>query len=107
MLQLFLKDVSLNAFCRPVMHKSVKYNCRLIIADGKIVLIRPKMYLANDGNYREMRYFAPWPPKKIEQYYLPRMISKITGQVIHFMVGGNYDSLSFYIAVGAFRRFGH
>ncbi|KAG1054311.1 hypothetical protein G6F43_003672 [Rhizopus delemar] len=66
----------------PVMHKSVKYNCRVIIADGKIVLIRPKMYLANDGNYREMRYFAPWPPKKLEQYYLPRMIQQITNQLL-------------------------
>ena len=22
--------------------------------------IRPKIYLANDGNYREMRWFTPW-----------------------------------------------
>lgn len=63
------------------MHKSVKYNCRIIIADKKIIMIRPKMFLANDGNYREMRFFAPWTPRKIEEYYLPRMISKITQQV--------------------------
>lgn len=63
------------------MHKSVKYNCRVIIADGKIVMIRPKIFLANDGNYREMRFFTPWTSKKVEQYYLPRMISKITQQV--------------------------
>ncbi|CAO0790766.1 unnamed protein product [Mucor circinelloides] len=66
----------------PVMHKSVKYNCRVIIADGKIVLIRPKIFLANDGNYREMRFFTPWVPKKVEQYYLPRMISKLTNQTL-------------------------
>lgn len=66
---------------RPVMHKSVKYNCRVIIAEGKIVLIRPKIFLANDGNYRELRFFTPWTTRKVEQYYLPRMISKITGQV--------------------------
>jgi NAD+ synthase (glutamine-hydrolysing) len=65
------------------MHKSVKYNSRVIIADGKIVLIRPKIFLANDGNYREMRFFTPWIPKKVEQYYLPRMISKLTNQVIY------------------------
>lgn len=63
------------------MHKSVKYNCRVIIAEGKIVMIRPKIFLANDGNYRELRFFTPWTSKKVEQYYLPRMISKITGQV--------------------------
>ncbi|CAO3673238.1 unnamed protein product [Rhizopus stolonifer] len=66
----------------PVMHKSVKYNCRIIIADKKIIMIRPKMFLANDGNYREMRFFAPWTPRKIEEYYLPRMISKITQQTL-------------------------
>jgi NAD+ synthase (glutamine-hydrolysing) len=63
------------------MHKSVKYNCRIIISERKIVLIRPKIYLANDGNYREMRFFTPWTPRKVEDYYLPRMISKITNQV--------------------------
>ncbi|KAI9315128.1 hypothetical protein BX666DRAFT_359234 [Dichotomocladium elegans] len=64
----------------PVMHKTVKYNCRVILCDGKIVCIRPKIFLANDGNYRELRFFTPWVPKKIEKYYLPRMIQAITGQ---------------------------
>lgn len=70
------------------MHKSVKYNCRVIIADGKIVLIRPKIFLANDGNYRELRFFTPWTTRKVEQYYLPRMISKITNQVSDCFIGG-------------------
>lgn len=26
----------------------------------RILLIRPKMALANQGNYRELRWFAPW-----------------------------------------------
>ncbi|KAJ8662222.1 NAD+ synthetase [Lichtheimia ornata] len=64
----------------PVMHKTVKYNCRVILCDGKIVCIRPKIFLANDGNYRELRFFTPWVPKKIENYYLPRMIQEITKQ---------------------------
>lgn len=63
------------------MHKTVKYNCRVILCDGKIVLIRPKMFLANDGNYRELRFFTPWVPKKVERFYLPRMIQAVTGQV--------------------------
>jgi len=33
------------------MHKSCIYNCRVIIFDGKIAMIRPKMWMANDGNY--------------------------------------------------------
>ncbi|KAJ1022538.1 hypothetical protein NDA16_003527 [Ustilago loliicola] len=39
----------------PVLHRSTLYNCRLLLLDGKILHIRPKMWLANDGNYREMR----------------------------------------------------
>jgi NAD+ synthase (glutamine-hydrolysing) len=65
-----------------VAHKNVKYNCRVIVLNGKILLIRPKLYLANSNNYREMRYFIPWPARLVEEYYLPRMIKKITGQVI-------------------------
>ena len=38
----------------PVMHRNNRFNCRIIALDGKILFIRPKLYLANDGNYREM-----------------------------------------------------
>lgn len=66
---------------RPVVHKNVLYNCRIIIQNGKILLIRPKMWLANDGNYRELRYFTPWMKhKKTEDHFLPRIIQHITGQ---------------------------
>ncbi|RDW87313.1 glutamine-dependent NAD(+) synthetase-like protein [Coleophoma crateriformis] len=47
----------------------------------EILLIRPKLSLANDGNYREMRYFSPWKGERIvENFYLPRSITKIIGQ---------------------------
>ncbi|EPQ56621.1 glutamine-dependent NAD synthetase with GAT domain-containing protein [Gloeophyllum trabeum ATCC 11539] len=66
----------------PVVHKNVIYNCRVVIHDHKILLIRPKMWLANDGNYRELRYFTPWAKhRQWEEHYLPRMIQKITDQV--------------------------
>ncbi|KAH3665395.1 hypothetical protein OGAPHI_003579 [Ogataea philodendri] len=66
----------------PVMHKSRRYNCRILSYDGKILLIRPKIVLANDGNYREMRYFTPWlKTQYVEEFVLPRMIQKITGQI--------------------------
>lgn len=65
----------------PIIHKSIKYNCRLLSYNGKILLIRPKLYLANDGNYREMRYFTPWNrPKYYESFQLPKNISSVTGQ---------------------------
>ncbi|KAL8650385.1 MAG: hypothetical protein Q9226_005165, partial [Calogaya cf. arnoldii] len=39
------------------------------------------MWLANDGNYREMRYFTPWMrPGHVEDYYLESIVGKITGQ---------------------------
>ncbi|KAG0244155.1 glutamine-dependent NAD(+) synthetase [Actinomortierella wolfii] len=66
----------------PVMHKNVKYNCRVVILNGKILLIRPKLFLANDGNYREMRWFTPWTKyRQVEDFYLPRMIQSVTGQI--------------------------
>ncbi|KAL8988875.1 MAG: hypothetical protein Q9169_008485, partial [Polycauliona sp. 2 TL-2023] len=65
----------------PVRHKNVRYNCRVICYNRKIILIRPKVWLANDGNYREMRYFTPWMrPGHVEDYYLESIVSKITGQ---------------------------
>lgn len=67
---------------RPIVHKNVLYNCRVILYDGKILLIRPKMWLANNGNYRELRYFTPWQKhRQTEDHYLPRMIQAITSQV--------------------------
>ena len=74
----------LQQFLRPVVHKNVIYNCRIIIHDKKIVLIRPKMWLANDGNYREMRYFTPWMKhRQWEDHYLPRIVQAVTKQVIN------------------------
>jgi hypothetical protein len=36
----------------PVMHRGVRYNCRLLLLNRRVLLIRPKLHLANDGNYR-------------------------------------------------------
>ncbi|KAI0072649.1 glutamine-dependent NAD(+) synthetase with GAT domain-containing protein [Panus rudis PR-1116 ss-1] len=65
----------------PVVHKNVIYNCRVIIHNRKIIMIRPKMWLANNGNYRELRYFTPWMKhREVEDHYLPRLVQKVTGQ---------------------------
>lgn len=67
----------------PVLFKDTLYNCRIIFANGQILLIRPKMWLANDGNYREMRYFTPWSTElrgKTMSFRLPATIRDITGQ---------------------------
>ncbi|CAG0914199.1 unnamed protein product [Notodromas monacha] len=65
----------------PIMHKNVVYNCRVVFLNKKILLIRPKKAMCDDGNYRESRWFTAWRKDRIvEDHYLPRMISAITGQ---------------------------
>lgn len=65
----------------PVVHKNVRYNCRLLSLDGQILFIRPKIWLANDGNYREMRFFTPWMKTGVvEHFVLPPVIQKVTEQ---------------------------
>lgn len=59
----------------------VRYNARVMFYNKKILLIRPKKALANDGNYREMRWFTPWMKDNVlEDFYLPAYLSEITGQ---------------------------
>jgi NAD+ synthase (glutamine-hydrolysing) len=55
----------------PIMHRGLRFNCRVLAVNGKILYIRPKLFLAGDGNYREMRWFAPWNrPNYTEDYYI-------------------------------------
>ncbi|KAL2179232.1 uncharacterized protein P884DRAFT_298347 [Thermothelomyces heterothallicus CBS 202.75] len=71
----------------PVLHRNLRYNCRVICLDGKILLIRPKMWLANDGNYREMRHFTPWMrPRETELFHLPKMLAELQGET-HVLFG--------------------
>jgi len=52
----------------PIIHNDVRYNTLIFIYNGLIVLIRPKLNLADDGNYREARWFTPWPINKFETF---------------------------------------
>lgn len=70
-------------YSMPVLHNGVRYNCRVFCLNKKILLIRPKMWLADDGNYREERWFTPWSKDKIsvlEDYVLGDDLFAITGQ---------------------------
>lgn len=53
----------------PVMHKNVNYNCRVAFINKKILLIRPKMKMCEDGNYRETRWFSPWTKVRLDSYF--------------------------------------
>ena len=44
----------------PVQHLGVRYNCRVFCLNRKILAIRPKLHRADDGNYRETRWFTTW-----------------------------------------------
>ncbi|KAK9820653.1 hypothetical protein WJX81_008191 [Elliptochloris bilobata] len=65
----------------PVIHRGVRYNCRAYLLDGRVLLLRPKLSLADDGNYRETRYFATWKrPREVEEHGLPPAVRAATGQ---------------------------
>ncbi|SPO06045.1 related to Glutamine-dependent NAD(+) synthetase [Cephalotrichum gorgonifer] len=64
-----------------VRHRNVRYNCRVLCTYKRILFIRPKMSLANDGLYREARHFTAWSKKmQTETYYLESVIRDVTGQ---------------------------
>lgn len=65
----------------PVRHHGNPFNCRVIVLNKKILAIRPKIWLCNDGNYREMRYFTAWDARRVETHILPMAIQDIAGQV--------------------------
>lgn len=44
----------------PVIHRNVRYNCRVFVLNSRIIFVKPKMFLAADGNYRESRWFQAW-----------------------------------------------
>ena len=71
-------------FGMPVLHRSVRYNCRVFCLNHRVLLIRPKMFLANEGNYRELRWFTSWDAEKmgspLDPFPLPRVVAQIQGQ---------------------------
>lgn len=65
----------------PVQHLGVRYNCRVFCLNRKILAIRPKLHLADDGNYRETRWFTTWKRRnEIEDHVLGQVLAEATGQ---------------------------
>ncbi|VDP87118.1 unnamed protein product [Echinostoma caproni] len=59
----------------PVLFSGVAYNCRVILLNGRILLIRPKLVLADGGLHRETRWFTAWPHQmRIVDYPLPAVV---------------------------------
>src|SRR5262245_34517180 len=60
---------------RPIKQQSNYYNCRVIAYSAYIYLIRPKLWLANEGNYRERRYFQCWrAPRYVGTHDIPMSV---------------------------------
>lgn len=66
----------------PVLHKNVRYNCRVFCLNRKIIAIRPKICMADDGNYRETRWFTAWKEDHgLDDFILPVTIQTLTSQI--------------------------
>ncbi|KAI3894379.1 hypothetical protein MKW92_040501 [Papaver armeniacum] len=49
-----------------------RYNCQVLCYNRKILMIRLKFCLADDGNYRELRWFTAWKQTdQLEEFQLP------------------------------------
>lgn len=58
-----IRDNSSNITCVvgcPFLFNGLRYNCAVVISNGKIIGIVPKQNLANSGVYYESRWFTPW-----------------------------------------------
>ena len=83
----------------PIMHNNVRYNCVVMCVNSKIVLIRPKMTLADDGNYREGRFFTAYKKFTTESFRLPKLLQKATGDV-HVPFGFGMLKLEGSVTIG-------
>lgn len=65
----------------PVLFNNTRYNCVVVCLDRKIILIRPKMDLADDGNYREKRFFTSWKHGfTLQEFTLPIILKSVCNQ---------------------------
>ena len=63
--ELFEKGATDGLLCdfgMPILHGGARYNCRVLCRDRKVLLVRPKTAMADNGNYRESRYFTTYRP---------------------------------------------
>ncbi|KAL8437571.1 hypothetical protein Efla_000434 [Eimeria flavescens] len=66
----------------PVFFEGSQYNCRVLLLNRRVLLVRPKCVLVDEGGYRESRYFAAWSVHRgLQELQLPAAVSKLTGQL--------------------------
>jgi len=64
----------------PVEYKGTLYNCKIYILNQEILLLRPKLFMADGDNYRENRYFKPWnmEDRQLYDFHLPKCVTDVT-----------------------------
>ena len=65
-------------FGMPVYFAGARYNCRVMCYKRRILLIRPKVAMADSGNYRESRYFTAYKQRStpsLETLILPKVFA--------------------------------
>eukprot|EP00980_Cylindrotheca_fusiformis_P009067 scaffold1956_cov109-Cylindrotheca_fusiformis.AAC.2 len=70
-------------FGMPVLYRGVRYNCRVLCYNRQILLVRPKTSLADNGNYRESRYFTAYRKTQAineELLLLPKAVQEALNQ---------------------------
>ncbi|KAL2940140.1 Glutamine-dependent NAD(+) synthetase [Bienertia sinuspersici] len=90
--ELLVGDWTDGIFCSfgmPVVRGSERYNCQVLCMNRKIIMIRPKTCLANDGNYRELRWFTAWKQKDqmVEFQLPPNIADDISQKTVPFGYG--------------------
>lgn len=62
----------------PVLHRGVVYNCRVLLLNRTVLLVRPKFDLAACGNFFETRYFTAWSRQRpVEQFLVPSCVRDV------------------------------
>ncbi len=68
-------DVTMGMVCdfgMPVLgNDGCLYNCRVVCYNKQILWIRPKTFMADDGNYRESRYFTAYEGSNNASFAIP------------------------------------
>lgn len=65
----------------PVIHRSICYDCKVLCLNRKILFVRPKTELCDEGVYKESRYFVSYNlTKELDEFVLPSVIQSLTGQ---------------------------
>jgi NAD+ synthase (glutamine-hydrolysing) len=71
----------------PVAHRNALYDAVAVVADGEILGLAAKRYLARDGIHYEARWFRAWPVGRQETFRAPDGFECPIGDLI-FEVGG-------------------